>query len=121
MRKFMKKFFEHIKIDKTIYYTFISSSVIFFFTILLVAIEYRNLPPVLPLFNQLPWGESRLGEKNQLLIPISIVLVVGITNSIVSSFVYNSQPLITRILFITMFLVSLFTLLFIIRTFLLVL
>lgn len=79
-------------------------------------IFYRDLPPFIPLYNQLSWGISRLAPKEFLAIPIAIALGIGITNYILSRALYNNMPIVSRILIVTSLLVSLLMFFLIVRT-----
>lgn len=77
---------------------------------------YSKLPPFMPLFNQMSWGVARLGTKEELFIPVFIGFLTLIINAILAAFIYTKMPLISRMLCITSLLISLFVLLFTIRT-----
>lgn len=112
----MKKFFDIIKNDKIILWGGAISLVLVFISFLYIMIFYPRLPPLFPLFNQMPWGETRLGVKEQIFIPLFIASVIIVGNFLFASFVYEKIPLISRILSVTTLLVSFFTFLFILRT-----
>ena len=44
-----------------------------------IIFSYIHLPPFLPLYNKLPWGYERLGEKSDIFIPIilSFAFLIG--------------------------------------------
>lgn len=45
-------------------------------SLLLLGVFFRKLPPVVPLYYSLPWGEEQLAKTNELfLIPLSIVIL----------------------------------------------
>lgn len=116
MRIFMNTFFRKIKSDKTIFFGIITSLILILFSVFYIAFTYSSLPPFIPLFNQMPWGESRIGTKIEIFIPFAITLFVFIINTFISSLLYEKTPLISRMLSMTGLLVCLFTLLFVIRT-----
>ncbi len=67
----------------------------------------RFLPPKLPLFYSLSWGEKQLANSNQLLvIPASIALIT-LFNLIVSWQLHNSQSFFKKILLYSSVLISL--------------
>ncbi len=111
----MNEFVKHISSDKILSYGAISSLVILFVTLMYIAFFYPSLPPVLPIFNQLPWGIARLGGKILIFLPTLIVLTIIIVNVIFARFIYDRMPLTTRMLYITTALLSCFTLYFSIR------
>lgn len=112
----MKEIFKTIKKDKILSVSFALSAILLFLNSIYIALFYNHLPPFLPLFNQLPWGEKRVGTKPEVFIPTVIVFAVFVTNIFISSLLYAKTPLISRILCITTLLVSLFAFLFTIRT-----
>lgn len=70
------------------------------------AISLTSLPPQLPLFYSLPWGEPQLGSVYQFLVLPSVILIVILINSIISIQLHDSQLVIKRILAITSLIVS---------------
>ncbi len=98
---------------------------IFIFFLLLCVIftvsSFKHLPPFIPLYNQLPWGEGRLGGQIQIFIPLLVLIFTGVGNFIVTVFVHNRMPLVARLLSTTTFLIALLALLLIIRTILIIL
>lgn len=83
---------------------------------LLLGIFYITLPPILPIYNQLPWGESRLGAKIELLIPFGIIAIFISVNYFLISKLHTTMPLISRVISITTLLTSLLALIFIVQT-----
>ncbi|OGH22015.1 MAG: hypothetical protein A3D75_03250 [Candidatus Levybacteria bacterium RIFCSPHIGHO2_02_FULL_37_18] len=116
MFQYMKEVFNTVKKDKILYVSFSIAGVLMIINWTYTAFLFNRLPPFLPLFNQLAWGEKRVGNKSEIFIPIAIVFAVFISNFLISSFLYSKTPLISRILCITTLLISLFALLFTIRT-----
>ena len=83
---------------------------------LYLGIFYRMLPPLVPLFNQLPWGDSRLGTRLEILLPWIITVVFLCVNYFIMTKLYSTMPLVARILSITTLLASLLAIIFIFRT-----
>ena len=83
---------------------------------LYIAIHFLTLPPVLPLYNQMPWGETRLGSKLEIFIPLALTVVFFIFNYFFLAKLYTTMPLVSRIIGITTLLVSFLSIIFIIRT-----
>jgi hypothetical protein len=77
---------------------------------------YFSLPPLLPLFNQMPWGESRLGTKMAFFIPSGTMLFFFFLNFFLLSHWYERMPLISRILCITTLLIAILSLIFTMHT-----
>lgn len=111
----MNVFIKRMTSDSIIFATLSGSIICTVLTVILWIFFYPSLPPYLPLFNQMPWGVTRLGTKNQLGIPLSVSFITTIINMVFVFFVYEKTALIARIVSMTSFLVSLFVLLFTIR------
>jgi hypothetical protein len=79
-----------------------------------------KLPPLLPVFNQLPWGVERLGTTYSIFLPLVVALICSVTNLILASITYSSMPLIARIMGFSSFLVMLLCFIFTLRTILLI-
>ena len=112
----MKKLFRIIKQDKIIYRSSIVTNLIILASILYSLISYSNLPPVIPLFNQLPWGEKRLASTFFIFLPSLLALFLLVLNILITRVIYEKTPLVARILAITSLLIGIFALLLIIRT-----
>lgn len=112
----MKRYFKYIKEDRLIFRIYVLAFILIAVTIIFILLNYTKLPPLLPIFNQLPWGERRLSITPGIFIPSIVVLSVLLINILTSAIAYTISPLISRILAITSFLTALLTLLFIIRT-----
>lgn len=112
----MRRYFKYLKDDRLILRLYILASVLIVVTIAYIFINYSKLPPLLPVFNQLPWGERRLSATPGIFIPSIIVFIIFVFNTFVSAIIYSNSPLISRMLAITSFLTTLLTLLFIVRT-----
>ncbi len=41
---------------------------------------YRFLPPFIPIFNQMPWGQERLGKTITIFVPVLVALLISIIN-----------------------------------------
>lgn len=105
-----------IKADKIIRWGMTFSLLLLFCQAGLLAFFYLKLPPVVPVFNQLPWGESRLGVKYEILLPFAITAIFFLFNYFLLVKLYTNMPLVSRIIGITTLLASLLSCIFIIRT-----
>lgn len=65
-----------------------------------------DLPPQVPLFYSLPWGETRLGDPSSLWLLPAISLIILVLNFTASALA--DRIILTRILSTTSFLVSIF-------------
>lgn len=112
----MKKIFERIQKDKILFTGFSVSFVLIILTVIYILVFYKSLPPFLPIFNQLPWGEARLGEKNQVFLPLATSFLIFIINYVLSFIFYEKLPLISRLFCLTSAFIAFLTFIFIIRT-----
>ncbi len=77
------------------------------FITLFIAIFANFLPPKIPLFYSLPWGDSQLGSKEQLLILPAIIVLITLSNLIISWQLHPSQFFFKKILIFSSMLISL--------------
>ena len=112
----MKNFIKNITSDKLALRGFFISFILMLFTILYILINYSNLPPFVPIFNQLPWGNDRLTTPLGIFIPTVIFAFVFLFNIIFTSVVYNKNPLIARMVAAVTLILAFMNFLFIIRT-----
>jgi hypothetical protein len=112
----MKNLINNIKADNLTFRGFIISLLLTLFTFLYIVINYANLPPLIPIFNQLPWGNNRLTPTVGIFIPIVAFIVVFIFNILFTSVVYSKNPLIARFVAAVTLILAMMNFLFIIRT-----
>jgi hypothetical protein len=112
----MKGYLKTIASDKILRFGTLLSLLLIILSLLYSGIMYNSLPPVLPLYNQMPWGEDRLGMKLELFILPGFAFVILLTNTLLAYAIYERMPLVSRALAITCFLVSLIISIFIFRT-----
>jgi hypothetical protein len=112
----MKNLFKYVKTDKIIKWSFQLSTVSLLSQLVYTGFSYLSLPPLVPLFNQLPWGEDRLGQKYEIFIPCILTLLFLIGNLFLINALYEKLPLLSRILSITALLISILSLIFIFQT-----
>lgn len=77
------------------------------FITLFIAFSSRFLPPKLPIFYSLAWGDNQLGTHQQLLIIPSIISLVALFNLIISWQLHDSQKFFKKILNFSSLLISL--------------
>lgn len=82
---------------------------------------FRDLPPFVPLFNQMPWGEERIAQKIDIFLPLFMVGAILLGNVLFSYIIYEKMTLVARILSITSLLAGIITLIFLVKTSLLLL
>lgn len=112
----MKEAYKQIKADKITRIAMTVSFVLILLHIVYLAFFYFNLPPLIPLYNQMPWGEARLGSRLEVLIPVGLTMTFFVVNYFFLAKLYNTMPLVSRIIGITTMLVSLLAFIFIVRT-----
>ncbi|HSW98018.1 MAG TPA: hypothetical protein VLF89_09400 [Candidatus Saccharimonadales bacterium] len=94
----MKKAFKTIAQDKIILWGFLISLVLLISVVIYIVIIYPQLPPILPIYNRLSWGYSRLGTKAELFIPFGLTLIFCTINLFIAAAVYNKVVLISRMI-----------------------
>ena len=117
----MKEFFKDIAADKTIVPAFFINGFFIITSVIFILFSYRNLPPFIPIFNQLPWGEQRLGPTLTIFIPVLVAFLILVINIFTSTLIYKKTPLVARMLAAVSLLISILAFLFIIKTVTLVL
>jgi len=112
----MREFFKDIRRDKIARIGFSISGALSVFSFIFILVKYKNLPPFLPIFNQLAWGEQRLGPVLTIFIPIIVNWVVIVLNLISSALIYRKAPLLSRMLSATSVIVTVLVFLFLVKT-----
>lgn len=112
----MKKYFKNLRKDRLVLRLFILSFIFLVITFIYVLFNYSKLPPLLPIFNQMPWGQERLSITPGIFIPPVIALGIFILNVLLAAFSYEKSPLLARLFAVTTFLTGLLTMLFVVRT-----
>jgi len=102
--------------DKVISRILIVSMILFVVTAVYIGFSYLKLPPFIPLFNQAPWGEGRLAARIFLLLPIGCTGIIFVSNCVIAALLYGKVPLLSRMLTITTFLISLLIFVYYFRT-----
>ncbi len=100
---------------------FLLSIILIVITAFFILFSYHSLPPLVPVFTQLPWGTQRLGVTASIFLPVGFALCISIVNMVISSRVYEKIPLISRLLALTAFLSTILCSIFVARTIFLVL
>lgn len=65
---------------------------------LMVLFFFSNLPPLIPLLNSRPWGQSRLEPASSILLIPLVLIIVFLLNNFLSAVFYRKNSLIARIL-----------------------
>lgn len=101
--------------DKIFFWSFLLSLSFILLGAIYTLFSYSKLPPVIPLYNQFPWGEARIGAKIEIFIPGSVAFFIFLINLFLSSYLYKKMPLISRIFCITSLLTNFFALIIVVR------
>ena len=112
----MNELFKLVLEDKITKWGIILSGIFLILEIIFIGVFYFSLPPVLPLFNQMPWGENRLGARPAIFIPVLISIAFLVFNFFILGRLYEKTPLLSRMIGITSLLISILSCIFIVRT-----
>ncbi|HVZ58219.1 MAG TPA: hypothetical protein VG935_00490 [Patescibacteria group bacterium] len=107
--------------DQAIWWGTLFSIGIIVVSLVFLLVVYRSLPPLIPLYNQLPWGVDRLSPRIGLFLPTLLGLGIIIGNSTLIVFFAERMQITARMLTLTTILISTLILVFIFRTVLLIL
>jgi hypothetical protein len=111
----MKNFIKNISSDKLALRGFFISLLLLLITVFYIVFSYPKLPPFIPIFNQLPWGNERLTSTLGVFISTIIFSFVFLFNIIFTSIVYNKNPLVARIVAAVTLILALMNFLFIVK------
>lgn len=111
----MKGLISNIWADRITRFATVASIAFILVMVIYIVLVYQNLPPFLPLFNQLGWGDPRLSDKPFIFLLPTLTIGILIGNTLFASFVYEAMPLVSRMLITTNLLISALTLIFIFR------
>ncbi|MCL4418912.1 hypothetical protein M1146_02290 [Patescibacteria group bacterium] len=112
----MNEFFKDAKQDRVIFAGSLTSFILAAAMVIYILFYYGSLPPFVPLFNQLPWGNNRLGIRIMIFIPVLMVLCISIFNIFISSILYKKAQIVSRMLSVASLLIAFLSFLFVIRT-----
>lgn len=73
-------------------------------SIFLILISYTSLPPLIPFFNSMPWGEERLVDSHVIIFLPFILLGIFVGNLLYAIFAYRKNVLVSRIILFNCFL-----------------
>ena len=112
----MKELFKYFKADKIVKWSTLIALTLVFLEIVYILFSYFSLPPFLPIFNQLPWGEERLGARLEIFFPVVITISFFIFNFFLLNQLYEKMPLASRMLSITTLLITILSFIFTLQT-----
>jgi len=96
-QRFMKEKFSIILSDQFARISLLLSMLFVIPLILIILATFSNLPPLIPFFNSMPWGEQRLAPSWVTITLPFLLLVILSTNIFISLLVYKRYVLIARI------------------------
>lgn len=94
----MKNNFNVIFSDRVVLYALILSFLFFLCQIALIGFQYLKLPPVIPLFNSLSWGNERLASTYVIFLVPVVLLIIGVCNFSFAQRFYKKHALLSRML-----------------------
>lgn len=117
----MNAVFKTLASDRTVLFSLVAATILVLLHSALLVATYTSLPPFLPIFNQMPWGQERLGTKLHIFIPLALSLSFLGGNSFTCALLYKKlSSLSARVYAITTLLLVILSFLFTIRTILVV-
>lgn len=84
--------------DKIIEPAIIFSSLLIIFSFLFLVFNFNKLPPEVPLFHSLPWGEEQLAVKWQLFFLPFLSLIFLIVDLLLARRLYSQNLFLSRVL-----------------------
>lgn len=109
--KFMKEKFSTVLSDQFVRISLLLSILFIVPLITIIIVTYGSLPPLIPFFNSMPWGEQRLIGSNITIILPMLLVAIFVGNVLLATFVYTKYVLISRIVLFNCFLILLLGLL----------
>jgi hypothetical protein len=106
--------------DRVVRHTLSATLLLIVLSLLFITLTYNHLPPVMPIYNQLPWGIERLSSRLTIFLPTAVTATFLVGNTLLIQLIYDSSPLLARILGVTNALIGLLSFIFTVRTTLLV-
>ncbi len=82
---------------------------LFFFQIILIIWFYNQLPPEIPIFFSRPWGESWLSSPSSIFILPLFSLLILLLNYFLALYFYAQKVLLSGLLVVFGFIISLFS------------
>lgn len=95
--------------DRFIFYTLLITTLFLVLSSVSIFLSYASLPPLIPIFNSMPWGISRLYDSNIVIFIPAIMFGVVIINTIITLAIYKNYVLLGRIISFNSLLFSVLT------------
>lgn len=112
--------FNHIFKDKSIRYSLFLAGALCMLQVIFISVFYFKLPPVIPLFNSLPWGESRLSPVQTFFMVPALLLIFVIINAFLAGNTHRRYALVSRMLALNILLAAVLSTIAIVQIFLLI-
>ncbi len=90
--------------DRFLFYSSALTLLFLSTSIILIAVSYTSLPPLVPILNSMPWGMKRLYSSDIVLLLPLITIGVVILNTSIAIYVYRKFTLLGRIISFNSFL-----------------
>jgi hypothetical protein len=107
----MKEKFKLLFSDQFMRISLVLSFVFVVPLIILIGFTFSSLPPFIPFFNSMPWGEQRLYSSGVVIFLPLILILIFIANILQAMAVYKKYTLLSRIVVFNCFLFLLLSLL----------
>lgn len=108
MNKIKKKLFHFLNTQDQYFLIPLSISLFTVLLIIILILIFLNLlPPKLPLFYSMPWGDAQLISKQQLFLLPIVLLVIVLINSFIVSQLHPLQKVLKRLLMLSLIFIDL--------------
>lgn len=101
--------FESLRKSQSFWWTTLLTATLLGFTLTGLLWFWQKLPPVIPLFYSLPWGEEQLASPLSLLLLLSSIIFVYCLNVLTAVVVYPLSAYFSRMLIIGSFFFTILT------------
>lgn len=100
----MKEKFNLIISDQFIRISIFLSLLFIIPLITIIIVTFGSLPPMIPFYNSMVWGEERLANSSITIILPMLLIAIFIGNMMLATFVYSKYALVARIILFNCFL-----------------
>lgn len=100
----MKEKFKIILSDQFIRISLLLSLVFLLPLVVIILLTYGTLPPLIPFYNSMPWGEERLAYSQVAVFLPVILITLFVVNIAQAMFSYSKYVLVARIVLFNSFL-----------------
>ncbi|HAP37738.1 hypothetical protein A2574_00530 [Candidatus Shapirobacteria bacterium RIFOXYD1_FULL_38_32] len=78
--------------------------------IVLLIYKFNDLPPQVPLFYSLPWGEPQLAPASQLFFLPTFSIVFSLINNLLAATIFSKTTLLSKLLVVSSLVISILSL-----------